>query len=905
MWHYILLSLQRQRGRSTLASVGFLLVACAFILLSATTQTTVLQAQQIISKNWRPTYDLVVLPPQTHVPTNTTIPADLLEGYDGGITLSQYRQIQSIPGVAVAAPLAFVGYMRVPRPSVQFATQILPSGTYRVTWALSASDGRRTVLEHQESEMIYQASSCTINETFFQLEEEGVDVECNHLSKGSFLLPVTGVFLLAAIDPTAEEQLVHLRTSLVSGRMLTPQDTIHLDPQNPSLAGPQGLSYPNNDIPVLVNTHLPGQITLHATFARIASPTLSLQQIVDRGGGSYLAHLPEQHVLFQGGIPIAQQNPAGFPGANIVWNGHEWQTPDQFPNLLDFLFTPSGLTYQPTIAPAAQQEPAYRLVPTGVVGPEGAFRTLQSLPGVQDSSDTGNTSNFYTSLLKFGTLYNGSFYEFTPVGQFNGTGVAAQFRDVLNWLPENTYTSPPVVLRYDAQGHAVPPTTLQPTSNPAGFILQPPLALTTLAAAEQLKGPAFISTIRVRVAGNVTPDDAGWKRVSLVAQAIEQRTGLHVLVTLGSSPKPTLVYVPGLKAGQDGATQDIAPIGWAEERWIAIGAGIVYLHQVGATQTLLLGTVLLVCLGYLIVTLSSLVTAQRRELAILSALGWRPWHPIGTFLSQTLLLALGGGLLGIGVALLIIVLIGVSPPWLIVVWTLPVVIGLALLSALYPLWQMWQITPAEILRAGASISAEKNSRLGRLNTFFWSRLPAIGGMALRNLARSRWRAVIAIGSLFLSAMLLTVMVDGLLAFRQTLQGTLLGEYVLLQTAVPQLAGAIFALLLTFLSVADLLILQVQERQKEIGLLQAIGWRPRLVQRLFVQEGLTLALLGTVPGVVVALWVLSTQHATSSPIPAPVVAMGAVVVILLVAGLATIPAVRAVNRLPLSVVLRAD
>lgn len=76
----------------------------------------------------------------------------------------------------------------------------------------------------------------------------------------------------------------------------------------------------------------------------------------------------------------------------------------------------------------------------------------------------------------------------------------------------------------------------------------------------------------MRIAGNVTPDDNGWKRVSQVALEIHQRMGLQVIVTLGSSPRPTLVYVPGVAKGQGGATQDIAPLGWVEERWIAVGA---------------------------------------------------------------------------------------------------------------------------------------------------------------------------------------------------------------------------------------------------------------------------------------------------------------------------------------------
>ena len=54
---------------------------------SATTQTTVAVGNQIISQSWRSSYDLVVLPPQAQLATKSILPADLLAGYDGGISL--------------------------------------------------------------------------------------------------------------------------------------------------------------------------------------------------------------------------------------------------------------------------------------------------------------------------------------------------------------------------------------------------------------------------------------------------------------------------------------------------------------------------------------------------------------------------------------------------------------------------------------------------------------------------------------------------------------------------------------------------------------------------------------------------------------------------------------------------
>ncbi len=532
---------------------------------------------------------------------------------------------------------------------------------------------------------------------------------------------------------------------------------------------------------------------------------------------------------------------------------------------------------------------AYALIPKGVRAGEATFRVLTSLQTVK-STDT----------LKRGG--SDVFYDYEAVGEFTNNGLTAQINNPLNWLPENTYSVPPVVARYDLQGRPVPATTFLPTTNPAGFLMQPPLALTTISAARALVGDHCISAIRVRVAGVVAPDQESWKHIQQVAQEIRQQTGLQVVVTLGSSPQPTLVYVPGVQAGTLGAEQTIAPVGWVEERWLHIGVGLVYLSQLWSTRLLLLGAVLAVCLGYLAVAFSALVSSQRRDFAVLSMLGWRPWQPIRLFLSQALMLAIGGGVVGVGLALLIAAFLEVTPLWVVVLWTLPVMLAFALISTLYPLWQIWRIRPAELVRTGSTLSSGRANVLG---SRFVGLLMPIGSLVLRNLSRSRTRALIALLSLLFSALLLMIMFTGLLAQHQALQGTLLGDYVLLQTAVPQIAGCVIALVLTFLSVADLLLLQVRERQKEIGLLQAIGWRQWAIRRLFIQEGLLLAIAGTIPGVLVSLWILSEQHIRQNIVPAPLIACGVIVLMVIVATLAILPAMRAVSRMEVVDLLRAE
>ncbi len=905
MWQYIFLMLRRQPGKSALASSGFLLAACALILLSATTQTTVVQANQIISQSWRSSYDLVVLPPNAKKPSRQNIPADFLQSYDGGISMQQYALIKQLSGVEVAAPIAYIGYVGLPSPKIYFPSKGSLTGYYQLNWTLSAFNGQRQIVEYQNS-TIYEVTPCV--ELYNTIPVDDVlQSQSDPLNNCptyaippalSFVTPDSGGFLLAAIDPDAEDQLVHLDQSITDGRMLTSQDTIHNDKRlaafkffKQSVLPKEEIRIPAEAIPMIIHQQLPGQITLTATLTQLASGVVSPSQLKQLGGARYLTHLPNPKTFLNGQVPLLQNDPQRFANARLTWDGHAWQvlpysnkdTESSIGYLLHLssASTPAGLTYQPANAPGGGS--AYSVVPTGVQGAEAAFRQSRPLNTLKKD-------------------FEDVVYTFESVGQFAGDNLAAQFSNPLNWLPENTYTVPPVILRYDAQGHPVTPTTLLPTTNQAGYIVQPPLALTTLAAAQQLKGDNLISAIRVRVSGVEAANPASWKRVQQVAGEIEQRTGLRVLVTLGSSPRPTLVYVPGVKQGQFGAKQTIDPIGWVEERWIAIGVSILYLAQLGATRLLLLGAVLAVCLGYLVVAFSALVTAQRRDFAVLSALGWRPWQPARLFLAQALLLGLGGGIVGMGVSLLIAALLEAIPIWLIVAWTLPAMLVMALLSSLYPLWQIWRIRPAEILRAGTPVSS---ARAPLASLRLWSFVSPIGALVLRNLARSRPRTLITIASLFLSAILLVLMFSGILALRQTLTGTLLGDFVLLETAVPQIAGCVLAVLLSFLSVADLLLLQVRERQQEIGLLQATGWRPGMVQRLFAQEGLTLAFISTLPGVLVAQWILTVQHTVQHIIPPPLVALGAVLLMMFVAAMATIPALRAMNRVQVIDVLRAE
>ncbi len=481
MWRYVFLMLRRQPGKSALASCGFLLAACALILLSATTQTTLVRANQVISQNWRPTYDLVVLPSQAQVPTDQRIPSDLLAGYNGGISVQQYNQVKNLAGIAVAAPIAYVGYVQMPVPQIYFSNHGYPTGYYQLDWTLTAFNGQRQIVESQQRQIIYIISgsdsstptrdtSATspqpsdVLTTFGEQINEEIDEVDN--SPTAMSPNGTGTFLLAGIDPAAENQLVHLNTSITDGRMLAEQDTVHLDarvPDNPYYNADYQKSIPTDAIPMLIYRQLPGQITLNATLTLLYHGAMTAEQILAKGGIAYLQQRPDRQVIFTGTVPLAQNDPQRFSGRGLLWNGHSWQSYlPTYSNMaepyyfLDFTAAtaPTSLSYALAIAPDGSS--SYTLVPHGTQGGEVMFRGLPPLHTVKSTDFMNPTGP--------DVIYN---YE--AVGEFSDTGLTAQINNPLNWLPENTYAVPPVVLRYDARGHPVPPTTLLPTTNPAGI----------------------------------------------------------------------------------------------------------------------------------------------------------------------------------------------------------------------------------------------------------------------------------------------------------------------------------------------------------------------------------------------------------------------------------------------------
>ncbi len=131
----------------------------------------------------------------------------------------------------------------------------------------------------------------------------------------------------------------------------------------------------------------------------------------------------------------------------------------------------------------------------------------------------------------------------------------------LGKVPLETYQSPAVSAADKRTEAALQDDELFPGSNPAGYLQNPPLMLTTLESLPAItdrgvyswqdpeaKSKTPISVVRIRVSGVTGADELSRERVRIVAQDIKARTGLDVDITVGSSPSPTTIQVTTMRA---------------------------------------------------------------------------------------------------------------------------------------------------------------------------------------------------------------------------------------------------------------------------------------------------------------------------------------------------------------------
>jgi predicted lysophospholipase L1 biosynthesis ABC-type transport system permease subunit len=370
--------------------------------------------------------------------------------------------------------------------------------------------------------------------------------------------------------------------------------------------------------------------------------------------------------------------------------------------------------------------------------------------------------------------------------------------------------------------------------------------------AKSLRGDLAISAIRVRVALEGCPGDyltcpltaQNQRKIETIAGEIARRTGLDVDIMVGSSPAPVLVHIP--------------EIGYVEEQWIQKNVSSSYEVKVQTGHLLLLGTLLGIG-GVFALDLSwADVVSRRKTIALQKALGWRSSTVFRQVLGQILLvgaLAAGlGTLLAVGLSFVL----NWERPSLSLSIGLPLlIVALAGIGGLYPAWLAARLPPVIGLRRGnAGITAKLPSFHLPPSSFIV--------LAWQGLSRRWSRTFLGAMTATLSAALLVLMLSVTVDRQGAMNGTLLGEFILVHIEGYHYAIVGIGFGLAALSLANSLLAGVLERRREIGVLKAVGWRTGEVARLFLYEGALIGGLGGMVGAVVGVAVFVGLYETVTP-----------------------------------------
>lgn len=943
--------LRRQPARALTMLLGVLVATSGFTLLTGAVQTSRLQVTGTVDEHFRAAYDILVRPAGSRgvlEQDEGLVRPNFLSGRFGGVTFQEYERVAAMPGVEVAAPVAMVGYTqiqgsvelditehvdrsanrqllrlrhtwssdrglsRIDDPGFHYvyltrnevlwpAYERTDEGTFRfagyrrgdepVEVDTAPCEGQRPPVEvwpdgrveaicnvpaERFGQVELTAGERTRLEVWHVRQDGSVEGFEDHLSRLPSEDPVVRerlrasvrwpiMLLVAAIDPAQEAELVGLDQAMVWGRHLRADDE-PVPRGSQDVQDPDGDFDPRADVPMLVSDTVQVDEQLTSIVEQMYAPQALTQQpfgaLVDE-----LAELPGTRVASHGHDaeeayrPVAADARDGSVGLNfnrVLRSGQP-----TYRDRGDAVLQPAPLQVDPERAWSQEQLGAGSGAP--IFATDTAFRPLERMPEIGLSPVPDIVGVFDPAAL----------VEFSPLSQ----------------VPLETYQPAQAQGADDATIALLGGEPLAPNSNPGGYLATPPQLLTTFASLDEILGPgapnrqAPISAIRIRVADQMAGvDPQSQDQLHQVATRIAEDTGLEVDVTIGSSPGPQTVRLP---AGSHGR-----PALQLHEDWSNKGLAVRLVQEVDRKSLLLFGLILLACALFLGNAVSASVRLRRRELAVLSCLGWPRHRVTALVLAEVATVGLGAGTIAVGLAWPLAAISGITLTPLHALAALPVAVGLALTAGLLPAVRATLGYPAAALHLPV---------LGRGGA---RRLRGMPGLAWANVARVPARSLVGVAALTVGTAAVTALTLITWHFHDDAQGTLLGDAITLQVRAVDLAAAATTVALGVLAITDALYLNVRERSSELAALRACGWSDGELGRMVVYEGAFLGALGATLGAGLGLaamtWFIGPPGVTALATAAGVAVAGMLVTILAAAAPAQL-----LRGLPLAAVLAED
>ena len=895
----------RFRAPRTIALLaGMLVAATAFTVLTAASRTAQLRTVGTVSAHFRPAYDILVRPKRsrTELESRTgTVQPNFLSGIYGGITMAQYRRVQHVPGVQVAAPIAMIGYalerlaIPVPLPASDYRRPGRQLYRYTTTWVSAGGTTRITqpasylyltpdrlgrsnagaadeILPDRSRVGVCPGPAATANPFSPAAQSNGW---CWSKINGTAGLFVAGgpdhrafatvdwafPMLIAAIDPVAEARLDGLNRAITSGRYLAEN------------AGDGRTPYGQPTFPVLSATESGIGEYAVTQVQRLPAPrgpvTLTPARMTREAAVAGQTVLTTRMFAQQ-----AYRQVLGLtakPGRDEIVGKYWTAGPTRYLRDSDGTLTAVQARNPRSVWQPGQVTIALLAPPMDET--QSQYRVLQGhgYGGGQDITGA-------------------------PLAQMVGEFDQAKIRpfDPLSRVPLGEYQPATVAPADAASRRALHGGDLLPSLNLGGYVSQPVNLITTLAALPALEnGSSFsgnlhagdpISVIRVRVAGVTGPNPVSLERIREVARQIAVGTGLNVDIVAGSSPQPTTISLPAGKFGQ--------PSLELTEGWVKKGVAVAILTAVDKKSVVLFTLILVVCVLFVANSATAAVRGRRRELGVLACLGWTRSRLFGTVLGELAVIGLAAGVLGAAAALPLAGALGLHASPLRALLAIPIAVAVALIAGAVPAWLAARAEPVASVRPPV-LAVRRGHNPG-----------GITALALVNVTRTPGRTIVGALSLAVGVAALTLLTAVTVTFRGIVVGSLLGNAVAVQVRGVDYVAVSATVALGVLAVADVLFLNIRERATELATIRSFGWRESALAQLVVTEGTVIGIAGSLVGA--ALGLAATAE-FAGRLPGRMLADAACVAaigVLITAGAALLPA-RLLHRLPVAYLLAEE
>lgn len=934
----ILASLRRRTGRALALLLGVLVATIGFTVLTGSTETARLQVTGTVGEHYRGAYDILVRPAGARTELEQQrqlVRPNFLSGGYGGIELEQWRTIEQISGVEVAAPIAMLGYGQtdtsvtldltdaVDRSATRQLIEVRPvyladrglteaatddAGfvyvtTRPVAWPVDpfGFTDIEAEIEYTDGEHRRAGTPCRGEGESFgvphEIQEDGTDLPvCSAVRERDFATEYSNLPWKVAQLTADGEFLVNGEASdrlMVEIGLPVPQLVAAIDPAaeaalvglDDAVVEGRYLAADEPALPWNPPEAFPGAIGEPMPPALVAREPVVDERVtlvtrqVELGGARIAGRSSLELLRLTNPLP---RRPAGGPYAPVsIREAHRAE-------LWDGEHAGTGLGISTQLY--RQVDPvAYDLTPAGELRP-------QTHPPAHPDWVTGSDLRQVAPWLSRDTGFR-RLQAYPPgevVGDLDSPVMVGVFdRDRLTGIdpvaavPLETYLPVSAEGGDEASRDLLGGQPLLPSSNPAGYLTTSPSVLLSLSTLPEEAPTSLISAVRVRVSGITGFDEVAMERVRVVAEDIAAATGLDVDIMLGSSGTPQRVVLPAGDFGRPELN--------LSELWSRKGVAAAIIAAVDRKSVVLFGLILVVCVLFAGNAVSAAVRDRRRELAMLACLGWPRWRLGATIVGEVVAVGLLAGVVGAATAGPLGSAVGVAVPlsraWLAV----PVAVGLAALAAVVPALRAARAHPG----AAVHPAVRPPRRRGRPR-----RHRGVLGLAASNLLRVPGRTALGVLALAVGVGGLTMVAAVTWVFHGTVTGSLLGDAVSVRVRGVDAVAVAATVLLGLLAVADVLYLNVRERAAELAALRATGWSDAALGRLVTIEGLGMGLAGAVLGAGAGLagagWLAGALPAELVVTAAGVAAGG-----LALAGLAALVPAQLQRRIPMATLLAEE